>query len=136
MPTIKPLEDVVVIRRLLDDDPMSPGGIILPTSEDAQETPYRGEVIAAGPGKHFPSSAADRELRAAARLLIAQPESHRAWARLRTALAASETQRPSIPMSVNVGDTVVFSRNGHQEFRVGGEEVIVCREASIMGVLE
>ena len=136
MPTIKPLEDLVVIRRLADEDPMSPGGILLPPSEDAQETPYRGEVIATGPGKHFPTSEGDRDLRAAVRLLMKQPESHSGWAKVRTALAAAEAQRPSVPMEVKVGDTVVFSRNGHQEFRVAGEDIVVCREASILGVLE
>ena len=41
-----------------------------------------------------------------------------------------------IPVQVKVGDTVLFSTNGHQITKINGEELIVTREASIIGVIE
>ena len=40
-----------------------------------------------------------------------------------------------IPMSLQVGDIIIFSRNGHQSFRVDGQDVLVMQEASVMGVI-
>ena len=40
-----------------------------------------------------------------------------------------------IPMSVKVGDKVLFSTNGHQITKVNGEELIVLREPSIIGLV-
>ena len=45
---IRPLHDRVVVRRL-EEEKMSPGGIVIPDS--ATEKPIQGEVIAAGNGK-------------------------------------------------------------------------------------
>lgn len=40
-----------------------------------------------------------------------------------------------IPLTVKVGDTVLFSTNGHQITKINGEELIVIREPSIIGVI-
>ena len=40
-----------------------------------------------------------------------------------------------IPMQVKSGDKVLFSTNGHQVTTVNGEELIVLREPSIIGVI-
>ena len=45
---IRPLHDRVVVRRL-EEEKMSPGGIVIPDS--ATEKPIQGEVIAIGNGK-------------------------------------------------------------------------------------
>lgn len=45
---IRPLHDRVVIKRL-EEEKMSPGGIVIPDS--AKEKPVQGEVIAVGLGK-------------------------------------------------------------------------------------
>ena len=45
---IRPLHDRVVVRRL-EEEKMSPGGIVIPDS--ATEKPIQGEVIAVGNGK-------------------------------------------------------------------------------------
>ena len=45
---IQPLYDKIVVRRL-EDQLMSPGGIVIP--DNAAEKPTRGEVLAVGPGK-------------------------------------------------------------------------------------
>jgi chaperonin GroES len=45
---IRPLHDRVVVRRL-EEEKMSPGGIVIPDS--ATEKPIQGEVVAVGNGK-------------------------------------------------------------------------------------
>lgn len=40
------------------------------------------------------------------------------------------------PVSVQPGDKVLFSTNGHQVAVINGEELIVLREPSIIGVIE
>jgi chaperonin GroES len=39
------------------------------------------------------------------------------------------------PVSVNVGDKVLFSTNGHQITIINGQELVVLREPSIIGVI-
>ena len=46
--SIRPLHDRVIVKRM-DEDKMSPGGIVIPDS--ATEKPIEGEVIAVGNGK-------------------------------------------------------------------------------------
>lgn len=48
MPTLKPLNDRVVVKALTPEEKTA-GGIILPDS--AQEKPQEAEVVAVGPGK-------------------------------------------------------------------------------------
>lgn len=40
-----------------------------------------------------------------------------------------------IPMQVQAGEKVIFSTNGHQVVKVNGEELIVLRQDSIIGVI-
>lgn len=40
-----------------------------------------------------------------------------------------------LPMQVKVGDKVLFSTNGHQVTQANGEELIVLRQESIIGVI-
>jgi chaperonin GroES len=40
------------------------------------------------------------------------------------------------PVEVKPGDKVLFSTNGHQITHVNGEELVVLREPSIIGVFE
>ena len=41
-----------------------------------------------------------------------------------------------IPMQVKVGDKVIFSTNGHQITKVGGEELVVLRQDSVIAVID
>ncbi len=41
-----------------------------------------------------------------------------------------------IPMSVKVGDTVLFSKYGYDEVKVGGEEYYILSESSILAVIK
>jgi len=40
------------------------------------------------------------------------------------------------PVAVKAGDTVLFSTNGHQITILNGEEFVVTREKSIIGIIE
>lgn len=40
-----------------------------------------------------------------------------------------------VKLSVKPGDKVIFSTNGHQITTINGEELVVLREASIIGVI-
>lgn len=92
---IKPLNDIVIIRREAKEQQLS-SGLILP--ESAEELHDVGEIVAAGPGK---------------------------------LLKDGRRQR----MSVKAGQRVIFSPNGHQLTEHQGEQFIVLREPSIIGVL-
>lgn len=46
--TLRPLQDRVLIRRVVPET-MTPGGIFIP--DTAQEKPVEGEVLVVGPGK-------------------------------------------------------------------------------------
>lgn len=41
-----------------------------------------------------------------------------------------------IPMDVKPGDKVIFSTNGHQITQVNGEELVVTRQNSIIGIVD
>ncbi len=87
---IKPLSDIVVVRRLPPQQ-VSDGGIHLVYDPDFRED--IGEVAYVGPGK-------------------------------------------TKPVAVKPGDKILFSTNGHQITTVNGEELVVLREPSIIGVFE
>ena len=93
--TIKPLEDVVIIKP--HKEVMSVGGILIPrTVEEYHED--IGTIVYCGPGK-------------------------------------SKEDGSLIPMHVKPGDRVLFSTNGHQVTKINGEELIVLRQPTIIGVL-
>lgn len=144
---LKPTNDLLVIRRIVEEQPRSHAGILLPPVEESHDTPYRGLVMAVGPGKPTKVSGAAKEVVGALAILVDQfhampniaegprgiPLQH--WQRAIDALESNNTD-PRIPMTVEVGDTVIFSRNGFQEFKLDGEMFIVMGQDSVMGVLE
>ncbi len=144
---IRPTNDLLVIRRIVEEQPRTAAGIILPRVEESADTPYRGIVVAAGPGKPVKLSPAAEEIVSSLQDLLDQfhnmpsvTEGPRGislshWQRAADALENHKAISRS-PMSVKVGDTVIFSRNGFQEFKIDGEVFIVMGEASIIGVIE
>lgn len=44
-------------------------------------------------------------------------------------------QGDRLPMGVQVGETVVFSRYGGSELTIDGEEFLILREADVLGIL-
>lgn len=102
---LRPTADVVLIRRAAGVEQI--GSIVL--AESAIEELQEGEVVACGPGKLIER-----------RIAAGSMSERRYWS--------------PRPMSVRVGDTVLFSKNGHQMTKVDGEEFVVLREDSIMAV--
>ena len=39
-----------------------------------------------------------------------------------------------VPMSVKVGDTVVFNKYGYEEVKIDGEEYYILSESSVLGI--
>ena len=132
--------DLLLIRRLPDEEPVTAWGFVLPATDEHVDTPLRGLVLAAGPGrtpKLAPAGAA--VVRSLERIIELAGEKVRGWPaydQATVALAAQESLPERRPMQVQVGDIVIFSKHGFQEFRIEGEDLIVTQEASILGVIE
>lgn len=41
----------------------------------------------------------------------------------------------TLPMSVKVGDKILFSKYSGTDFKLGGDEIVVMREEDVLGVL-
>lgn len=144
--TIHPTNDLLLIRPIAEDAEVTTGwGFVLPATEDHVDTPLRGLVLAAGLGRPPKLSSAGARVVKALEALLDAPmhlttvDLHR-LRELRTegrdALAAQAECPDRVPMQVKVGDTVIYSRHGFQTFRIGGEDLIVTQEASILGVID
>ena len=140
---VRPCNDLLIIRRLPDPDPVTDWGFALPPSDEHADTPLRGLVLAAGPGRRPKAGPAARAVVSILEECIIELRhgiSHRLYADLieeaERVLAESHGVPDRAPMIVQVGDTVIFSKFGFQEFRIGGENLIVTQEASILGIIE
>ncbi len=47
-----------------------------------------------------------------------------------------EDGKRRIPMSVKVGDTVLFTKYGPSEIKVDGKEYLIAREEDILGIIK
>ena len=140
--------DLVLIRRINNEAPKTSWGFELPQVEESNDTPWRGEVVATGPGKLAKMSPAGREVVDALQELVNAfkglphvTEGPRgiSLAHWQSAIQALEDQEHSyarLPMQVKVGDIVVFSKNLYQEFKLDGEVLLATHEDSILGVLD
>jgi co-chaperonin GroES (HSP10) len=145
---IKLTSDLVLIRRITNEAPTTSWGFQLPAIEESNETPWRGEVVAIGPGKPVKLSGAGKRVVDALRGLVdayhAMPNvnygargfSLQKWQEAGQALEDEDGEFTRIPMSVRVGDIVIFSRNGYQEFKIDGETLIAMHEDSVLGVID
>jgi co-chaperonin GroES (HSP10) len=144
---IKPTNDLLVIREISQKTVKTDWGFELPATADNIDTPYTGEVLFTGPGKHAKLSQAAEDVVESLRSLIDQfhrmpnvdwPSrgiSLQHWAAAEKALKSHDETAQRIPMQVKQGDEVIFSKNGRQFFKINGEMVTVCGEASIMAVI-
>ena len=138
-----PTNDLVLIRRHVTSDLTTPAGILLPPVEDSATTPYRGTVIFAGKGKKSQVCNIDQDIVDLATILLNSAQSLApndrlapVWKKLQVALEAHRTIDPRIAMEVRPGDEVIFSKNLLQEFKIDGEVLVACGEASILGIIE
>lgn len=138
MTTLKPTQDLLIVRPLPDPPPVTSWGFELPATEEHADTPLRGLVLAAGEGRVPRLSGAGRAVVEALRELLVpgcyfSQEDH---SLARQALRDHDATPARVPMQVKVGDTILYSKHGHQAFRIDGEDLIVLQEASVLGVLE
>lgn len=145
---LKMTSDLVLIRRIVNEQPKSAGGILLPPVEESSDTPWKGEVVAVGPGKPVKLAGAGKDVVDALQALTdayhsmpnvnwgARGISLSLWQQGIDALAGQDGVTARIPMQVKVGDTVIFSKNLFQEFKIDGEKMIATHEDSILGILE
>ena len=138
MTTLKPTQDLLIVRPLPDPPPVTSWGFELPATEEHADTPLRGLVLAAGEGRVPRLSGAGRAVVEALRECIPWIEDENAPLAKRASAALSQhNAAPArVPMQVKVGDTILYSKHGHQAFRIDGEDLIVLQEASVLGVLE
>ncbi len=145
--TIVPTNDLLIVQQLPDEEPETSWGFLLPPTEEHLNTPLRGKVIFAGNGRRPKMSGAGKDVVACLQTLVdaLNGVSDDQWLGSGLTLdlivnAENVLKRQSeapdvIPMSLQVGDIIIFSRNGHQSFRVDGQDVLVMQEASVMGVI-
>ena len=93
--SLKPLTDLVLVKRL-ESEERTASGLYIP--DTAKEKPSKGEVVAVGPGKH----ADDGKL---------------------------------VPMTVKVGDMVLFNKYAGTEVKIDGAEHLVMREDDILAII-
>ncbi len=134
---MKPLNDLLIVRPLPDPAPVTSWGFELPATPDHADTPLRGLVLAAGDGRRPRLSGAGVAVVEALRALVTE-HGHRSadYDAAAAALTLHDQTPARVPMSVAVGDTVLYSKHGHQMFRLNGEDLVVLQEASVLGVLE
>ena len=101
---IRPLFDRIVVRRLEEAEPKDKPLIVLPDA--SKEKPTRALVLAAGPG--LPHDA--------------------------PVVVAGYTQYRRRPMSVQVGQVVLFGKYTGQEIEVDGEKLLIMREEDVLAV--
>jgi len=133
-------QDLLLIRPLPDEEPITAWGFVLPATAEHVDTPLRGLVLAAGPGR-IPKlgRAALGVIGSLERLLELAGAAGKGWPAHEEAQRAlvAQAERPDrLPMNVGVGDTVIYSKHGFQKFRIEGEDLVVTQEASILGVIE
>ena len=143
---IKPINDILLIRRVEVSQPTTASGILLLPVEESAATPWRGVVVAAGPGKPVKLSSVGEGIANALRGLLAaysaMPDRHEGqryinlihWQGAADAMAAHDDSVLRMPMQVQVGDTVIFSKNGYQEYKIDGETLLAMGQDSILGV--
>ena len=141
------LNDMVLVRRIVDDETTLDWGFVL-QGEDQAETPWLGTVVAVGPGKRPKLSPAGRgvsraleDLAETCRILIgAMPDGIRhgmateSYDQALEALQSSHDER--LPMTVKVGNTVIFSKHTRQVFRINGEDLHAMGEDSVLGIVD
>lgn len=103
---VKAVGDILIVERLSPKE-QTEAGIILPPI--AQESPDAGIVRVAGPGKRIP------------KILCKH---------------CKKTHEGAIlPMTVKVGDHVLFSKYANLPFKYGEREYVTMHEADIIGII-
>lgn len=146
---LKPLSDRLIVQRVMAEQPVSAGGILLPPTEETQETPFTGLVMAVGPGKPCALQPVGQDILDVLQDLIntcrnlaesGHGIAHQAAQSCIEDAMEKMSQHSSAvtraPMQVKVGDKVIYSRHGHQEFRLDGVDLVTFGQDSVIGVVD
>jgi co-chaperonin GroES (HSP10) len=145
---IKPTNDLLIVRRLLPEQPTTASGIFLPKTEETADTPYTGIVLACGPGKPCTLQPAAKQVIDILREIIETCKSlanghginhgitMNCIERAEEAMKLNDESVARLPMTVKVGDKIIYSRHGHQIFRVNGEDLVTFGESSVIGIID
>lgn len=93
---LKPLSNHIVIQPL-EEEKTTKAGIVLP--ESAEEKPFKGKIVAVGPGK-------------------------------------KNEKGELIPLSVKVGDLVLFKKYGPDEIEIDGQKYLIGDEDDVLAIIE
>ena len=147
----RPLHDRVVIRRA-ESDTKSKGGIIIP--DNAKEKPQEGEVIAVGSGVRDESGTVQPlDVKAGDRVVVRRIKEDQKTAGgiiipdtvqekpqegevISVGPGAPDNNGKLVPTTVKSGDYVLFGKWSGTEVKLDGEELLIMKEADIMGVIE
>jgi chaperonin GroES len=108
MSKLRPLGDRIIIKRTVNPDTITPGGIVIPDA--AREKPQEGDVVAVGRGRRVEHT--------------------------RHEPGYEITEYDYEPPDVQVGDRVLFGKFAGSEINIDGEPHIIMREEEILGVIE
>lgn len=146
---LKPLSDRLIVQRVMPEQPKSAGGILLPKDEESQETPFTGLVLAVGPGKPCALQPVGQDILDVLQDLIntcrnlaetghgiAHQAAQSCIEDAVEKMAAHSSAVVRAPMSVRVGDRILYSRHGHQEFRLDGMDLITLGQDSVIGIVD
>lgn len=95
MNNLKPLNDNLIVRPLMQETQTS-SGIYIP--ETGEKKPGQGEVVAVGPG-------------------------------------LTKDDGSIKPMSVNLGDKILFRKYSPDDFEINGEKVLVLSEKDVLAII-
>lgn len=112
---IRPLHDYVFAKRLDSSSDRTAGGLFIP--EGAKEKPSEAEIFAVGPGLRFNCPLDDDG--------DGDCPTHKA-----------RNGGCRLPMSVKVGDHVLFGKWSGSEIKIEGETYLIMREAEILGIIK
>ena len=124
---LQPLEDRIVVRTAEAEEKTS-SGLVIP--DTAKEKPQQGEVLAVGPGRRSEQTTASgivipdtaKEKPQEGRVLAVGPGRFEDGAR--------------VPLDVNVGDKVIFSKYGGTEVKLSGQEYLVLSARDVLAIVE
>ena len=155
MANIKPLEDKVLVQ-IVEAETTTASGLVIPDS--AKEKPQEATVVAVGPGRTNDKGEVvpvgvnegdtvifskyvqivEAETTTASGLVI--PDSAKEKPQEATVVAVgpgrTNDKGEVVPVGVNEGDTVIFSKYGGTELKYDGQEYLLLSARDLLAVIE
>ena len=146
----RPLHDRVVVRRV-ESEEKTKGGIIIP--DTAKEKPQEGEIVAVGSGaRDEAGKIVALDVKVGDRVLVRRVEAEEKTAggiiipdtakekpqegEVVAAGAGAKSEDGKVtPLDVKAGDRVLFGKWSGTEVKIDGEDLLIMKEADIMGIM-